>query len=334
MNIYDVARLAGVSLSTASKALNGRKDVKEETRQRVVQVARRIDYHPSHLARGLARRRTGNLGLVALRRPQDTIIVNPFYSRVIEGVEAECMERGVNMLFAVQPFAEDGRPFVPRVVHEKSVDGLLLLGSMPQDFLSEMARCGIPAVGVDCLSRDPALDMVLSDNAQGARQVAGYLASLGHRRVGMLNGPGEDPSFAQRRDAFLAACRELGLAVRLLESPADAASGEQGWKAPMLEAPRPTAVFCANDDYAFHFMQLCENAGLRLPRDISVVGFDDIDMARFFHPALTTVRVPKREMGLQAVRRLMLLVEKPQEPRRAQVLPVELVLRASGAAPA
>jgi DNA-binding LacI/PurR family transcriptional regulator len=332
MNIYDVARLAGVSLSTASKALNGRKDVKESTRQRVVEVARRIDYHPSHLARGLARRRTGNLGLVALRRPLDTIIVNPFYSRVIEGVEAECMERGVNMLFSVQPWAAEGQAQAPKMVREKSVDGLLLLGGMPQGFLDEMASCGIPAVGVDCFSRGAALNAVQADNAQGASLAAAHLAGLGHRLVGMLAGPADDLSFAQRRDAFIQACQQRGLQVRLVEPPGDYAADEPAWKLPMLREPRPTAVFCANDDHAFHFTRQCQQAGLSVPKDISIIGFDDVDMACYFHPPLTTLRVPKREMGAQAVQRLMQLIEKPDQPPQALVLPVELVLRESCAA--
>jgi len=332
MNIYDVARLAGVSLSTASKALNGRKDVKEATRQRVVEVARRIDYHPSHLARGLASRRTGNLGLVALRRPQDTIIVNPFYSRVIEGVEEECMARGVNMLFSVQPYAADGRPLIPKMVREKSVDGLLLLGAMPRGFLEGMARCGIPALGVDCFSLGAAISTVLADNAQGASLAASHLASLGHRFVGMLGGPAGDLAFAQRRDAFLSACLGLGLQVRLVEPPGDYAASEPAWKQAMLEGPRPTAVFCANDDHAFHLTRQCQAAGIRVPEDISIVGFDDVELACYFHPPLTTVRVPKREMGAQAVQRLMGLIDKPQEPPQSQVLPVSLVLRESSRA--
>jgi DNA-binding LacI/PurR family transcriptional regulator len=306
--------------------------VKAATRQRVVEVAKRIDYHPSHLARGLARRRTGNLGLVALRRPQDTIIVNPFYSRVIEGVEEECMARGVNMLFSVQPYAEYGRPLIPKMVREKSVDGLLLLGAMPQGFLAEMARCGTPAVGVDCFSQDAAISCVLADNAQGAGLAAAHLAGLGHRFVGMLGGPAGDLAFAQRRDAFIRSCQGLGLQVRLVEPPGDYAASDPGWKLPMLVAPRPSAVFCANDDHAFHFARQCQQAGLGVPEDISIVGFDDVELACYFHPPLTTVRVPKREMGAQAVQRLMRLIDMPQEPPQAQVLPVGLVLRESSAA--
>lgn len=328
MNIYDVARLAGVSLSTASKALNGRKDVKEETRQRVIEVAQSINYHPSHMARGLAKRRTGSLGLVT-RIAKDSIIVNPFYSRVMEGMVAECMEANCNLLLSVQPCIVDGQPVMPKVVREKSVDGLLLMGSMPQAFLHEIANCGIPAVGVDCIIKEGLLDSFVTDNRQGGRQMAEYLASMGHRRVGMLNGPGDEPSFGQRRTEFMETCKGLGLEVRLVEAPYDFSSEEQAWKEPMLAEPRPTAVFCANDDHAYHFMRLCQDAGLRLPEDISVVGFDDIEMAEHYHPPLTTVRVPKREMGVQAVRRLLHLVENPQEAKVAQVLPVELVLRGS-----
>ncbi|MGH7441654.1 MAG: LacI family DNA-binding transcriptional regulator, partial [bacterium] len=140
MNIYDLAREAGVSIATASKALNGRGDVNEKTRARVFDVAKRLRYHPSHLARGLARRRTENIGVVALRRYHTAVFTNPFYSRVIEGMEEEVTARNYNMLFSVLPAENVAGPFqLPKMVQEKNADGLVLLGQMPQELLREVS---------------------------------------------------------------------------------------------------------------------------------------------------------------------------------------------------
>src|SRR5665213_1043026 len=139
MNIYDLAREARVSIATASKALNGRGDVNEQTRAKVVEVAKRLNYHPSHLARGLARRRTENIGLVALRRYHVPFFTNPFYSRVLEGMEQEVTARNYNLLLSILPADDNGGPLqLPKLVREKNADGLVLLGEMPPDLLKEV----------------------------------------------------------------------------------------------------------------------------------------------------------------------------------------------------
>jgi LacI family transcriptional regulator len=332
MNIYDVARLSGVSLSTASKALNGRKDVKEETRQRVIKIATSLNYHPSHLARGLVKRCTENIGVVTIGHEMDPVIVNPFYSRVIEGIEAECMQRNYNMLLSVQPYKADAALGVPKLVREKSVDGLLLLGHMPQLFLEALAKSSIPMVSVDSFNPHVPAHYFLAENQGGAYLAVEHLASLGHKHLGLVAGSQSISSFAQRRQGFVRACQAFGLTFNEVTALEDSLPNSMDWMRPLMQASRrPSGVFCCNDNYAHHFMALCNQMGIKVPEQVSVVGFDDIDLAAMLHPPLTTMRVPKQEMGSRAVQRLMQLIETPGLPKETVTLPVELRVRASTA---
>ncbi len=327
MNIYDLAREAGVSIATASKALNGRRDVNEQTRQKVLETAKRLNYHPSHMARGLARRRTENIGLVALRRFKAPIFTNPFYSRVIEGMELETTARNYNLLLSILPADEPSAQLhLPKLVREKNADGLVLLGEMPSALLREVFDRRIPSVIVDFYSPKLAAHYILSDNKQGMSQLAAHLAGLKHKKVAFVQSWAQDWSFTERQSGFEAAAKELGFKLEVWTCPAE--GSRAAFLAEKLKSKdRPTALVACNDEHALEALAAAQQLGLRVPEDLSIAGFDDIDAAG--HAGLTTLRVDKQGMGTKAIQHVFRLMEPPLEPASREDLPVELIIRKS-----
>jgi LacI family transcriptional regulator len=335
MNIYDVAKMAGVSIATASKALNGRKDVREETRLRVMDVAKKINYHPSHMARGLAKRKTENIGLVALRRFHSPFLTNPFYSRVIEGMENEVTRQNYNLLLTVVPAEQQGEelPF-PKMVREKNVDGLVLLGEIPESFLREVAQRGIPTVVVDYYSDKVAGHYVVSDNQGGAAQATEHLLGLGHRNIAFISDKTKDMSFEERRKGFESAMAKAGL------KPAQGLEVELAGRPTFeqinayLKGPNcPTALVCCNDFHALLILRQAHELGIEVPKDLSIIGFDDIEESALSVPALSTLHVEKQEMGSKAIHIVLDLIAHPEAKAKRVETPVHLVLRDSTAKP-
>jgi DNA-binding LacI/PurR family transcriptional regulator len=330
VNIYDLAREAGVSIATASKALNGRGDVNEQTRMKVVDTARRLNYHPSHMARGLARRRTENIGVIVQRRFDCSFFSNPFYSKVLEGMELEITARNYNLLLNVLPGEGVGAslPQLPKLVREKNADGLVLLGEMPRDLLVEVFDRRIPSVNVDFHTPSLLGHYVLTDNRGGMHSLVEHLAGLGHRRIALVQSDLQDWSFVERQAGFEAACRLRGLECEVWPVTSRDWALTRLTLAQRLGAPRrPSAVLGINDEHAIAALEAAKSIGLKVPSDLSVAGFDDIDAAGEGDKALTTFRVDKRRMGIEAIRTVFRLMEPPVEPTSRLDLPGEVVVR-------
>jgi DNA-binding LacI/PurR family transcriptional regulator len=335
LNIYDVAKMAGVSIATASKALNGRKDVREATRLRVMEVASKINYHPSHMARGLAKRKTENIGLIALRRFHVPFFTNPFYSRVIEGMEIEVMRHNYNLLLTVVPAENiNGDLPVPKMVREKNVDGLCLVGEIPESFLREVTQRGIPTVVVDYYSEQVPGHYVVSDNVRGATLAVEHLVGLGHRQIAFMTDKRNDFSFEERQRAFNSAMSKAGLqAAPVFEIEIVGSNAAQQVDDYLKSQACPTALFCCNDVHAQLVLKESEKLGIRVPGQLSVVGFDDIDESALSSPPLTTLHVEKQEMGSKAIQVVMDLIAHPEAVTKRVETPVHLVLRGSTAKP-
>ena len=329
VNIYDVAKLSGVSIATASKALNGRRDVREETRTRVQEIAKQLNYHPSHMARGLAKRCSENIGVLTLRQPA-SFFSNPLYSRVIEGMEMDLTRENYNLLFTVIPQGEAG---YPKMVREKNVDGLCLVGEIPESLLKEVDSRGIPTVMVDCHSHALTGPFVVCDNAAGMRAAVAHLLSLGHSKLAFVGSDLPNFNFTERRVAFELELASAGLKAWPgldLEEEGQAGSTDalNAW---LLQADRPSAVICCNDEYALRVLDQAAKLGIRVPHDLSVIGFDDIERASASHPALTTLHVEKQEMGARAIRAVLGLIGQPNAGPRRVDAPVQLIVRSSTA---
>lgn len=329
----DVAQAAGVSRTTVSFVLNGRDDVRisDPTRERVLDAARRLGYRVHAPARTLAGGLTRTLGLVFRQSPEQ-VAVDALLPETLRGLMAAAQGAGYRVLVESVP---DGASYAD-LLHLRQVDGLVISGPRADDAALEgldgtdlpiVVQGWLPGAGVPCVD---------VDNVVGARQAVEHLIALGHRRIGCITHAPLAYTAARER---LAGYREALAAAHLPVSPALEAEGDfdppSGHRAmaQLLERGQPfTAVFAANDMVALGAIGALRLAGRRVPQDVSVVGFDDVPVAAFFDPALTTVRLPARELGAAAGRILLDRVADRPVPSRT-LLATELIVRASAGAP-
>jgi LacI family transcriptional regulator len=326
ITIKDIARLANVSQSTVSKALNDRPDIGAETKKRIQDIALKHSFTPSAFGKGLKSRITRNIGLIFCREPQP-LSINPFYSRVLEGIEAETAVNGYSLILHI--IAEAGQNELPRMIREQQVDAVILAGIFQRSFVDLIRKNGLPMILLDPKNTAEDCHQILIDNEQGAFLITQYLLQKGHRRIGFVSGDLERQSFKLRYLGYLKAMNQHGIDPE----PGLVRSGglENGYDhvRSLLAADRPTAVFFANDINAIYGLKAILEAGLKIPDDISIVGFDDIELARHASPPLTTVRVYKEELGSLAVRNLLRLIRKETKMPHVTVVPVRIIERES-----
>lgn len=329
--IHDVARLAGVHPSTVSRALS-RTDlpVRPETRRKVLAAARRLEYRPSPLARGLRLQRTKTLGMLV---PD---ITNPFFPPIIRGAEEAARERGYELVLSNTDDSPDRERASLGLMRERQADGLLIATSRMADAtVTGVRRDRLPFVLVNRGSRVAADHSVEVDNERAAETVVAHLASLGHRRIAHIAGPLSTTTGAERAAGYRAAMTAHGLGAHVLVVEASAYSEDAGRDAAgKVLGADVTAIFAANDLIAIGVLLALREVGRRVPRDVSLVGVNDIPLAGLLDPPLTTIRVPQREMGGIAARMLIALLEGEPVTRRHVVLETSLVVRGSTAAPA
>jgi LacI family transcriptional regulator len=315
--------------STVSRALH-RADLplRDETRRKVLAAVERLEYRPSVIARGLRLQRTRTLGMLV---PD---ITNPFFPPIIRGAEEAARERGYELVLCNTDDLPDRETASLRLLRERQADGLLIATSRMADAtVTSVRREHFPFVLVNRGSRSVADRSVEVDNDTAARAVVAHLAGLGHRRIAHIAGPLSTTTGAERAAGYRAAMREHGLDAELRVVEATAYSEEAGHIATAaILAAGPTAIFAANDLIALGALQAIRAAGLNVPRDVSVVGVNDIPLAGFIDPPLTTMRVPQREMGAIAARMLIALVEGEPVAEPHIRLDTTLVVRGSTAA--
>lgn len=324
----DVAELAGVAVSTVSYVLNDSGPVAPDRRSRVLDAVRVLGYLPNESARNLKRRSVASVGLVV---PD---LVNQYFAMIAEGVERAASAHDVVVVLCTPEASGDSESWNSRLLRSQRLDGLIYLaGAEPRmQALIELTRVG-PVVLVD--EKLPGLDLpsVVSENRRGAREVATHLVALGHRRFAIIGGPSELWTAEQRLSGYREAIAAAGIdpdAVPTLTGDYRMSSGEH-LAAELLSRPaheRPTAVVCANDLMAIGVLSHCRRVGLRVPEDLSVVGFDDLPFASLLTPSLTTVRQPAREMGAAAAELLLAMVDG-LHPLSPEPSPVALRLRES-----
>jgi LacI family transcriptional regulator len=331
--IKDVARRAGVSTATVSFVLNAnpKEAISEGVRRRVLEAARALSYHPSAAAAALARRRVRNVALV-FYKDMDTI-TNPFYSFVVQGAVKEALERDYDLLFSYVDATYAGYQSLPKIVREKNAGGVLFMRRIEPRMVKDIRGLGIPLVAVDHSPRVDGIDSIQIDNRRGGALAAEHLAQLGHERLGMFIPRHPAPSVEERLEGF-----RLGLDKRdlrfsktsnlIVTETLTYEAGYQAARATLAKSPL-TGFFCSNDEMAAGVLRAARELGLDVPKDISVVGFDDITMSNYTDPPLTTVGVVKEHMGRRAMARLIELVERTDDRVKIELAPVELVGRAS-----
>lgn len=324
----DVAQRAGVSQPTVSLVLSGNQAarVAPATRARVLAAAAELGYRPNVVAQALKQRRSYALGLIV---PD---LQNPFFTEIVTGAERVAAEAGYAVLLC------DARE-TPVATHlemlrARWIDGVIVdaLGAadLPEDALGDM---NVVLVG----EPSETLPWVAADAESAGRQAAEHLLSLGHRRIGFLGPASPLYRFRMRERGFVQALRAAGVSIPsdwLRRGAASTAGGTQQMAAVLAQAERPTAVFCANDLMALGALKACVRRGVAVPAAMSIVGCDDIELARVVTPELTTVTIPAKEAGARAARRLLEEIEgRPARRRVQRPLPVTLQVRGTTAPP-
>ena len=301
--LADIAAAVGLSPAAVSLALRGKAGVSDTTRARVVEAATSLGYRPSA---GVSRSRQKPLtiGLMIKTAPGFAPEANPFYAPVVAGIEASCRTHDMNLMFASLPVDEYNYPIeVPPIITDRTCDGLIVVGAHLSQATAEILQAASPAVLVDAYSEAYAFDSVETDNVGGARTAVEHLVSRGHRNIAILaTEPQAFPSILHRRRGYEQALAEAGLTPHYIDAAYLRWEMAGAVGVDYLKAhPEVSAVFCANDIVAVALLQAARKAGISVPGRLSVVGFDDIYLAEFVSPALTTLAVDKVGMGCLAV---------------------------------
>jgi LacI family transcriptional regulator len=333
LTIRDVAQLAGVSVATVSRVVNGHGDVSTETREAVQRIVREHGYSTNRSARGLS---GGNTGLIGVTLP----MIDPLYfSLIISGAAEALYEQDMRIVLCPTRHEHDREvTLLERVMHGTTDGGLLVLPEESSGELQTLLDHGYRFVVVDPRERlDEHIPAVSAAHSSGADQAMQHLLELGHRRVAAITGPRGWMATDERLRGYhaaLAAAGELPEAEYVIESDFNLGGGREA-TARLLDLPnRPTAIFAFNDQLAIGAMQAARARGLDVPRDLSVVGFDDTAEAAIVTPGLTTVRQPLAEMGRIAVSLLARLLDNQRFEALHVELATKLVIRSSTAAPA
>ena len=330
--IKDVAKLAKVSTATVSLVVHENDRISDNTRRRVLQAINDLDYHPSKAARGLVMRQTHNIGFILT--DDHFLKTEPFYTLIFLGTEFEARGHKYYILLNTIPSVFDEDNCLPRFVKEQNVDGIIIAGKVPTEMIYCLKPYNLPIVFVDYFPSNGEYFGVLIDNIEGGKKATEYLISLGHRQIAFLGGDLEHPSIRDRLHGYQLAHENHKLTIdrKIIITSETMTSREAGaHAAAALLAKKKdfTAVFACNDAMAFGAIQYFRTKGFSIPDDISVVGFDDVQTVSASDPPLTTIRVPKIEMGAQTMKMMVDLVEKKIKKSHKVLIPVELVVRNS-----
>jgi LacI family transcriptional regulator len=333
VTLKDVARRSGVSAMTVSRVINGGQRVSPETRQRVEQAIAELGYVPSRVARGLIRQKTHTLALIV---PD---VANPFFTLIVRGAEdvARRADYRVILCDTRTDLAIEREVIEEMIAHRVEGIAIAPVSDRSRSHLRRLSRYGVPFVLIDRTVPGVDCDVVVGDNAGGARQLLEHLIGLGHRRIGLIVESDEVSTARDRREGYEDAIRAAGLGVDpnlIVHTTVDPGGGFEGMRRLLeLEKP-PTAVFTVNNLVALGAIEAVRAAGLEVPDDIALVCFDDIEYASRLYPFLTVMAQPAETLGTLGTQLLLDRVEGRAEGRgRLVVLPAEfLVRRSCGAA--
>jgi LacI family transcriptional regulator, galactose operon repressor len=326
VTIRDVAREARVSVASVSRALNGHVNVTEQTRARILGIAARLRYVPHSAARSLITRRTQTIGALL---PE---LYGEFFSELIRGIDLAARAAGLHLLVSSSHGDASEAASALRAMQGR-VDGMLILSPhVDATFLSTNLPETTPAVLLNSPIQRSPYTVFNVDNFGGARAMVRHLLGVGHREVALIAGPADNFDAQQRELGYRAAMTEAGASAPHIVVPGDftEASGYRAGRDLLARRPHPRAVFAANDMMAVGCLQAFNEAGISVPDDIALAGFDDIPIARYVHPALTTVHVRIADLGRSALTRLVAAIERPGAPHaREETLDCQVVVRAS-----
>lgn len=333
VTIKEVAKEAGVSISTVSRVLNGKDKVKKATRLKVEKTIERLDYLPDHNARSMIMKSTKTIGLIV------PVISNQYWALLSENIEEQLGIAGYTLMLFITGEGEEGLEKEASILNamlERNVDGVIYASDKDHTHIKRFLDYGIPTVSFQ--TNIPGVTRVSGDDLRGGMEATGHLISLGHERIAFIGGA---PKTIERELGFRNAHTINNLSVNetLVRQSANftVECGFEAAKSLLASKDHFSAVFCANDLLAFGAIHAFEREGIYVPNDIAVVGYDDIEPASFFKPALTTVRQPIREMGIALAELLLESIKLNDDSKvtnKNVVFPTQLVVREScGAKP-
>ena len=331
VTMKDVARRAGVSVTTVSHVVNGSRPVREEVRRRVLDALEALAYRRNALARSLRKKRSSTIGLIL---PD---VTNPFFAEIARSIADAAESEGYSVIVCNSDGRRNSEDAFLGMLSEKRADGVVLIETgPPRGDASALENGDLPLVTVDRSLPGANVDSVRIDNALGGRRAARHLLDLGHRHLACIAGPSHLTPSGERVTGFREELREQGFFLpeeRIRRGTFQPESGYDITRRFLEEDSRLTAIFACNDLMAFGAVRAAADLGKRVPDDLSVLGFDDIRLASFFNPPLTTVAQPRQEMGALAVRLLLERMADSTLSPRHLVLETRLVLRSSTAPP-
>ncbi|RME49761.1 MAG: LacI family transcriptional regulator [Caldilineae bacterium] len=334
VTIKDVAAEAGVSYQTVSRVINHHANVRPETRARVLAAIERLNFRPNLAARSLPRQRSFIIGLV-IPYEADYLFRDPHLLAQISGIDAEANARGYNLLLSTDGGSGDDLEAFERLLRNQVADGVLVVETACSHIgCALLAQEHYPFVSLGYAPGVTPSYAVHADDREGARQATHHLLEKGHRRIGIINGPptGAVQAMEERLGGHQQALQEAGLSfdpALMVYGDYTRPSGQRATEQLLALPDPPTAIFAFNDRMAIGAIWAIWAAGLRVPQDIAVVGFDDIPPAADFSPPLTTVRQPSKQIGAIATRLLFDVIEGHSPSENEVVLPAQLIVRES-----
>jgi LacI family transcriptional regulator len=328
--LEDVARKAGVSRSTVSRVVNKHPNVRDDVRERVLAVIKKTGYHPNAAARSLVSQRSEVLGLV-LPRSVQSFFADPYFPRLTQGIAQACNQNNYTLALFLFGTKEDEERLYPRISRRGLLDGIIVQSAqMGEELILRLAQENIPLVMQGRPAHVANVSYVDVDNVTAAHMAVSHLLGLGYQRVGTITGPLDTTVGLDRLEGYRKALTERGMEVDdnlIVEADFTEVSGYQALQ--RLLPARPRAVFVASDTMALGAMRAIREAGLKVPNDVAIVGFDDLPPAIMIEPPLTTVRQPVHQLGMTAVATLLDIIENGVEPTRRIILNTELIVRDS-----
>ncbi|WP_081741473.1 substrate-binding domain-containing protein [Tolumonas lignilytica] len=324
----DVARLAGVSTSTVSHVVNNTRFVSDEIRERILKAVADLNYSPSALARSLKLNQTRTLGMMV------TTSNNPFFAEVVAGVERICYQRGYTLVLCNTEGDPERLSHNLEVLLQKRIDGLLLMCTEARSASAEVfgRHPAVPIVVMDWGPLNTIADRIQDNSALGGYLATRHLIEQGHSRIGLITGPLDKLPAQSRQQGYRQALEEADIPFRaeyVVEGDFEFTGGISGMHQLLALAEPPSAVFAGNDVSAVGVYQALYRAGLRVPQDISVVGYDDIELSRYLTPPLTTIHQPQAELCRQAVDTLLDRIQGADDAPRLITLEPKLIARES-----
>ncbi|HXF70817.1 MAG TPA: LacI family DNA-binding transcriptional regulator [Thermoflexus sp.] len=314
VTIKDIARAAGVSHTTVSRALRDSEEISPETRARIRAIAESLGYRPNPVARALQGRRTQTIGVVVTR------LSDPFHTEVVQGIERVAQAYGYGLLLSLSHEDPQKERAIVEMLAAKQIDGIIVAASrLGSRYLPLLESLQIPIVLINSHQTGPYIYSVATDNFHGGHLATSYLIGLGHQAIAYIGNRRGGRSNQDRYRGYRQALREAGLTWRpewVVKGDGRVEGGEAAMRRLLEIRPRPTAVFCYNDLTAIGALKAALRAGLRVPDELSIIGFDGLEEGTYVVPELTTVAQPRQQLGRLAAEMLVEILNSRPSPRR------------------